>query len=1006
MTADRTVLLRGWPGLDGWKAPTLAPSATYPGLGRRPALYLFAAARTGAVPETFGLGAAIVARGPSVLNGTLVVPDDADADTFDRLRAWATAHPLATLAGARPWHVATVSGFFDPFATVGWAPYAFGPTAYSGRGWVVGANLGRTFGLSAEHVVARIGKHRDGWALWLPGWGRRHEDGAVKRRSPHRPCLNVKARRVGWQVEFGPVVGTNGKRTAEGQWRGAFLDVQSLAYALDGDRGATYAEHCAGFGIDAGELPLAVDIEDGAEQVTAALDGIRRLAAVLDHEAGRWLSSSTDRREQVRRFDLARTVSPGALAGHVLRRFGVRPPLLTMDLDDAEHRGWAETFRGGWCRLDPRFAGVPFDAAAADEHSCYPLVAHHLRWWDFLTADHIERRDVTDRWRELCRRAAQDPTVVLDPASGVFGIVLVEVIPDGERFVVSVDDRLRPDGRTEVVAVHAEGRPMFYAGQDVVMAAVLSGREPHIVRAVEYVPAGRQDGLRRRMPLLPGLVLDAGEDPVVAMILRRFRAKDEGDKRIAALLRVVANSVVYGVPSRFDDIWHRTGRHEHRTDWTRTERPGPWSCLPVASSVAAGARLLLAVLDRQVRGLGGVVAYCDTDSSIIPASPEGGTLTLADGSVVRSLEWADVGRLFDGYAALSPAEGWPVWSVERGSEAHPLRVAAFAPKRHASWTGGELVTFGEGDSDDDGRGLGDDQGGLDDFTEAMLGATFVDPPGMPGRIAGGRLRRWSEGAVVREVERAEAGDAWPWRPVPWEDADDVPFPALRRFSVRTPAMAKALPASLGARPGTCYLRAERRWQREARVPVVLDPGGTLSDWQSLPWIEVTGAALCVSTDALDQDAVQLASLADKGRDWSRPSQLAPVDAVAVTPANIAHRGRVSGVLDADAAGMPGNLDDYRPSYAADRPPCALPGCTERARSRSTTCSERHRKALARRAAPGLAQCTRPRPAPVMDDPYADFACPLCGSVLLGAAREACPICADEVALAQVPLVAS
>jgi hypothetical protein len=303
---------------------------------------------------------------------------------------------------------------------------------------------------------------------------------------------------------------------------------------------------------------------------------------------------------------------------------------------------------------------VPFSAAFLDVSSDFPLIAHHIGWWDLSLAQQIKRTTVTAELRRLCRRAVDDPTVLLDPAVlKRFGCTLVEVRPDGEFFPIEVEDEQRPDGRMEVVPMYSPERSMYFTALDVLAAAVLSRRVPEIARATRYEPIGRQQ-IRRYLPVLPGLVLDSDVDPVLALVEFRRRAKDEGDLVLAALLRVLVNSLVFGNLCRFDEFRHKVdGR------WVLDERPGPWLCLPIASCVAAGSRLLLAVLDRMVRDLGGVIAYRDTDSAVIPASPEGGTLVLLDGSSMNELTHAQIDEVVGRFDGLSPAPWWPVWKVIR-----------------------------------------------------------------------------------------------------------------------------------------------------------------------------------------------------------------------------------------------------------------------------------------------------------------------------------------------------
>jgi hypothetical protein len=907
-------------------------------------------------PGSVGLGAALVVCGGSVVRGCLFVGDDVpetDAAGFDSVRAWAAAHPL----GHGPWQVwqvATVSDFFDPTATVEQQPWAFTPNAYTGAGFVIGADLGRTFGLVAEHVSPRRGKNRGSWDVWLPGWGRKWEDG-LRRVSPHRPALRVSARRVGWQVEFGPCHKGFGKLVDGRTWRGQFVDVMSLAYALDGQRGCTFAEHAENFGQKPVELPLGVPVDaNGAARMAEAVEAIRALAVKLDEQAGRWLTTPRDRNEGRGRTDLARTVSPAALPDRLLASFGVRAPLDMWRLSEAELEHWAETFHGGRCDAEPRLFGRPFTAVTADVKSCYPLMGHRLGWWRMMTAARVRRRDVATALREDAERAAEDPSLALDPQLWRhFGVTLVEVEADGERFPVALDDPRRPDGRLEVVSVRSRGRTLFYAWPDVLAAAVLSGRAPRIVAATRYEAVGRQK-LRPRVPVLPELAVDAEVDPVLALVAARSRAKERGDRLLAGELRVVANALVFGLASRTDEEWVKVSGK-----WIRAERPGPWSCFPLASSVTAGARLLLAVLERMVSDAGGLVGYMDTDSAIIPASPKGGKLTLVNGSTARELAWPEVDAVLARFERLAlPA--WPVWDTKRGAPETPLQAVVFGAKRHVEFIGDHLLDALDVPVDPE----------TFDATEANLGGTYADPPAMRGRVAvPDGYRRWSMAAVRREADlalaRAKDPDALRSSgPAAWDHPNAVPFPAVRRLMVKTPDMAATLPAGLGARPGTRYVEMSGRevYRGHDVTVVALDPGGDLSEWDQLGWVvNTSGEPVRVATDpdhpgvrSAEPGVVLVASLDQKGCDWSTPPRLDPIAEVVVTPGNVRYVGRASGVIDADTDGQPGDLGDYRPTYGWE---CAC-GCGEivQARRRDARyADESHReraKKRRQRAVPG------------------------------------------------------
>lgn len=978
--------LRGWPGLDAYKPPRSVPRSR-PRIAERESLVLFAAGeaaqttervdldaiedahaweaavlaaanatkRLARTADKLGLGAFLVIAGPSIHDAGLIVADELaerDPEALAGLRAWAKANPVQTDAGRRPWCVVTVAEFCDPEAGVMSRPPrgvgVFLQRAYSGTGFVIGADLGRSLGLLAEYITAGREPSAARWDLWLPGWGHPTPKGP-KRLSPHRPQLRLTSRRVGWSVDFAPCKQGFGKYVDGHRWRGAFVDLPALAYALDANRGASFSEHRQAFELEAADLPVCVGVDaSGAEAMAEAVRVLHETALVLDDHAARWFTSAEDRALGRAHLDVARTTSPGALAAQMLARSGVRAPLEKFQqLDDTEHLRWAEAFHGGWCSWEDRLLGVPFPSVEADLSSAYPLVAHHLGWWPLLCAARLDREDVTAELRAACERAVADPTSCLDPALWRrLGFTLAEVLPNGEPWPVELDDPTRPDGRFEVVPVGSPDQPMRFAWPDVVAAAARSGSVPEIRSATRLVPVGRQIGLRRRLPLLPDLVLDlaaddtsddtsddnAAGDPAVALVRHRRKLKATGlpaDKVLAAELRVVVNAAVFGNAARFDAGRRKVGRKR----WATSERPGPWTFMPLASTVTAGARLLLGLLDKLVVDAGGTVAYRDTDSSFIPASPagasrdgasrDGGEMMLADGSKVKLLSYSQVDSMLARFDALRISDDWPVWTTKRGtdgsqgsqgsqesqeSQESQLRSLVIAPKRHISFRA-------------DGQGIE-----IVGRTDANLGGTFVDPPTLKGRAPDG-LRAWSRQVAERAALNALAGpltvEPEPWA-VPAEGRD---FGAFRRRKVSTPSVLKSLPPGMGARLGSRFVEANESdlggagygaaTGRGGRSFVALDPGGDLAGWRSLIWFDRASGRRIWPTEDFDRsDSVRpflmLAEVANRW--WRSPPWTHRVESVRVDPLLLRHVGRVSGVLDAGMAGLNGDLAGERPEY--------------------------------------------------------------------------------------------
>ncbi|MDA8040133.1 MAG: hypothetical protein M0Z69_13475, partial [Actinomycetota bacterium] len=322
--------------------------------------------------------------------------------------------------------------------------------------------------------------------------------------------------------------------------------------------------------------------------------------------------------------------------------------------------------------------------------------------------------------------------------------------------------------------------------------------------------------------------------------------------------------------------------------------------VPIAASVQAGARLFLAAFERLVRDRGGSPVYCDTDSWAVLASPEGGSFTLPDGSTERVLSWREVDEVVSAFDALRPfGSDVPFWKAARGTAEHPLHSVVYGPKRH--------VEFVLGD---------DDSPEIIERTDAGLGGFFADPPTMPGRADDG-LRIWSLEAIRRQVAFGlDPEQGWP--EAPWDLGAPRPALAVRRLQVRSPEVASSLPQSLGARPGSYYIEAVAgsvggvRLRSDAGA-VALDTGEK-DPWR-LDWRDrSTGRPVRLSVDLSDIDGRFAETLDKRAVAWSKAHPQSALDAVHVDPLLVGHRGRVSGVIDADIDGLPGDLARFRPAY--------------------------------------------------------------------------------------------
>jgi hypothetical protein len=234
------------------------------------------------------------------------------------------------------------------------------------------------------------------------------------------------------------------------------------------------------------------------------------------------------------------------------------------------------------------------------------------------------------------------------------------------------------------------------------------------------VPRGRQ---RKLHPVWLGGAVEIdprGESLFRAVIEARQQVKgDEAldpqeQERIQRFLKTFANAGSYGVfvemirktlradrPSEIA-VYGRTGGFSCKT--TAPEDPGRFCFPPIGALITAGARLMLALLERCVTDAGGTYAFADTDSMAIVASREGGLVSCEGGphrtpngeSGTLALSWSEVDAIVDRFEKLKPYDRDAVQGsilkiedVNRDpdtGEQRPIHAFAISAKRYALFT--------------------------------------------------------------------------------------------------------------------------------------------------------------------------------------------------------------------------------------------------------------------------------------------------------------------------------
>jgi hypothetical protein len=291
----------------------------------------------------------------------------------------------------------------------------------------------------------------------------------------------------------------------------------------------------------------------------------------------------------------------------------------------------------------------------------YPTVNALMELWSFHIAERIDAVETTAETRSLLNRVNVDACLERELWPRLATFVLVE--PEGD--ILPVRARYEEARDSWQIGVNPLwGEPRWYALADAIAAKLLTGKAARILRAVELRPRGRAQCLRP-LRLRGEVEIDPYRDDPFKLVIEQ-RSRTPKDDPLNRFLKIFANGTAYGILAEMnpqEDVtsWVQvfTGTGAFGTKVRTPERPGEFAFPPLASFIAGGARLMLAILEALVAELGGSYAMCDTDSMSIVATRERQLLT----SGLTSLSWAEVDRIRGRFASLNPYESQAVGSI-------------------------------------------------------------------------------------------------------------------------------------------------------------------------------------------------------------------------------------------------------------------------------------------------------------------------------------------------------
>ncbi len=304
--------------------------------------------------------------------------------------------------------------------------------AYKGRCLLVAFNF--PFDISRVACEFTNARRRFAGGFSLDLWsyfedGAQHQDRfrpsiCIKHIDSKRALKGFTRRKQPDEEDLIPDGSTTGKKEKDYVFRGHFLDLRTLAFALT-DKSYTLEKACEDFGVEHGKQRVGrhgVVTDEYIDYNRRDVLATTELAVKLLEEYDKHNISLQE----------TKAYSPASIGKAYLRRMGIEPILKRQPDFPRSYLGHAQTaFFGGRTSAHIRRVSVP--VVYTDFLSMYPTVNSLMNLWHFVTARQI--RVVEHCQREIkvfLERVNSNVTDLFKPETWKHLTAFVQVIPDGD----------------------------------------------------------------------------------------------------------------------------------------------------------------------------------------------------------------------------------------------------------------------------------------------------------------------------------------------------------------------------------------------------------------------------------------------------------------------------------------------------------------------------------------------------------------------------------------------
>lgn len=552
---------------------------------------------------------------------------------------------------------------------------------YKSRSLLVAFNMPFDVSRLAHDVTNARGRYTGGFSLGL--WTYIDKNGverqylqrpriAIKHIDSKRALIGLTARMEPDDEDRIPEGSETGKPQKGYNFRGHFLDLRTLAFALT-DRGHSLESACEAFEVEHGKQKAASHGKITSKYIDYNRRDVLATSELLAHLLEEY-------RKHPIRLQVTKAFSAASIGKGYLFDMGIDPVLRRQRRFSKKYLGYAQSaFYGGRTSAHIRKVDVP--VVYTDFLSMYPTVNSLMGLWRFVTAREIKvlkrcKREI----RSFLSRLA--PADLFKAATWKQMPAFVRVIPDADLLPSRSKYNLESNDWQVAINYLSAGSQdpndgLWYSLPDVVASFLLTGRVPRIIDAFRIEPRGTLKKLKS-IKLRSAVDIDPRIQDFFKVVIeqrkllsKRTNLPEVERQRLNRALKVLANASSYGIYAEMNRQESEKkikvncrgiDARPYTCHVAHPENPGEYCFPPLASLITGAARLMLALLEHSVSRLGGTYAMEDTDSMAIVATERGGIIPCPGGrhqtkdgqEAVRALSWKQVEGIAERFKTLNP----------------------------------------------------------------------------------------------------------------------------------------------------------------------------------------------------------------------------------------------------------------------------------------------------------------------------------------------------------------